>query len=216
VAIPYIFNWTSIMWPAIAIGFVCVFFMVFFQKNIRAFIDRTKGVKYRSAEVQTENPSQEPVDTTPNSAEKLMKTLDSPVLIQGENLIKEALDKAGVGEGTERENLLIRFLAVTNLALTFERIDSIIWGSQIYILEHLNTNRLGIARGDIKSLYYDEATKRWPTFFGTYSYDAYLGFLKNSNLILEQDGNLLITNFGVEFLQYLARVGKSGARFRPG
>jgi hypothetical protein len=183
------------MWPAIAIGFVCVFFMVFFQKNIRAFIDRAKGVKYGSAEVKTENPSQEPVDTTPSSAEKLMKTLESPVIQEGENLIKEGLDKAGVGESQERENLLIRFLAVTNLALNFERIDSAIWGSQIYIFEHLNTNRVGIAKGDIKTLYYDEAVKRWPAFFEAHSYDAYLRFLKNSNLVLEQDGHLLIPEY---------------------
>jgi len=54
---------------------ICLFFMVFFQRNIRALIDRTKRVKYGHAEVQTDNPSQEPIDTTANSAENLTKAL---------------------------------------------------------------------------------------------------------------------------------------------
>lgn len=207
------------MWMALAIGIsiitVCIFFMVFFQKNIRASIDRIKGVKYGRAEIQTESPSQEPVDTTASSTEKLMKALDNPALQEGEDLINETLRKAGIKEGPEREKLLIRYLAATNLALTFERIDSVIWGSQIYILEHLNESRLGVSKEKIKAAYYDDAVEKWPPFFANYSYDNYLGFLKDSNLVLEKDRYLFITKLGVEFLQYLARIGKSGARFRP-
>ena len=61
------------MWIGISIIAVCIFFMVFFQKNIRALLDRIKGFKYGRAELQTESPSQKPVDTTASSAEKLMK-----------------------------------------------------------------------------------------------------------------------------------------------
>ena len=204
------------MWIGISIIIVCIFFMVFFQKNIRVLIDKIKGVKYGRAEIQTVSPSQEPVDTTASSTEKLMKALDNPVLQEGEDLISEMLTKAGIKEGPERGKLLIRYLAATNLALIFVRIDSVIWGSQIYILEHLNVSRLGVSKEEIKTTYYDDAVKKWPPTFANYSYDAYLGFLKNSNLILEENGNMLITKLGVEFLQYLARIGKSGARFRPG
>lgn len=179
-------------------------------------MDRIKGVKYGRAEIQTESPSQEPVDTTVSSTEKLMKALDNPILQEGEDLISETLRKAGVKEGPEREKLLIRYLAATNLALALQRIDSVIWGSQIYILEHLNVSRSGVLKEEIKTAYYDDAVKKWPPTFTNYSYDNYLGFLKDSNLVHEQDGYLLITMLGVEFLQYLARIGKSGARFRSG
>ena len=202
------------MWIGISIIAVCIFFMVFFQKNIRALLDRIKGFKYGSAELQTESPSQKPVDTTASSAEKLMKALDSPALQEAEGFINKALEDADVKEGPEREKLLIRYLAATTLALAFERINSAIWGSQIYILEHLNANRSGALKDDVKTLYYDTAAAKWPPSFTNYSYDAYLGFMKNSNLVLEREGCLLITQFGVEFLQYLVRVGKSGARFR--
>ena len=204
------------MWIGISIIAVCIFFMVFFHKNIRALMDRIKGIKYGSTELQTESPSQEPVDTTASSTEKLMKALNNPIIQEAEDFINETLTKADVKEGPEREKLLIRYLAASHLALALERINSAIWGSQIYILEHLNVSRLGVSKEEIKTTYYDDAVKKWPPTFANYSYDAYLGFLKNSNLILEGNGNLLITKLGVEFLQYLARIGKSGARFRPG
>ena len=203
------------MWTGISILAVSVFFMVFFQKNIRALIDRTKEVS-RNGIRTSETPSQEPVVTTASSTEKLMKVLDSPILQEQEDLINNTLSKLGVKQGLEKEKLLIRFLAVTHLALVFKQTDSAIWGSQIYILEHLNEQRQGVSKGDIKTLYYDDAVKRWPNFFVHYSYDAYIDFLKNSNLILEKNGYLLITILGVEFLQYLTKIGSSGARFRPG
>ena len=203
------------MWTGISIIVVSVFFMVFFQKNIRTLIDRIKEVS-RSGIRTSEPPSQEPVDMTASSTEKLMKELDSPVLREQEDLINNTLNKLGVKQGTEKEKLLIRYLAATHLALVFEQIYSTIWGSQIYILEHLNEQRQGVTKGDFKTLYYDDAVKKWPNIFVGYSYDAYIDFLKNSNLILEKNGYLLITIRGVEFLQYLTRTGRSGARFRSG
>jgi len=204
------------MWIGISIITVSIFFLVFFHKNIRAFIDRTKEVRYGRAGVQAESSSQEPVDTSAHSTEKLMKALDSPVLREQEDWINQTLKGAGIKEGPDKEKVLIHYLAATHLALIFERIDSAIWGSQIYVLEHLNEKRQGVLKEDIKTFYYDEAVKKWPHFFEGYSCDAYLDFLKNSNLVLEKNGYLLITILGVEFLQYLARTGKSGARFRFG
>jgi len=72
-----------------------------------------------------------------------------------------------------------------------------------------------VLKGDIKTSYYDDTVKKWPNFFVGYSYDAYINFLKNSNLVLEKNGYLLITILGVEFLQYLTRIGSS-ARLRYG
>ncbi|MBA7704865.1 hypothetical protein ES703_113687 [subsurface metagenome] len=201
------------MWYAISIAFICVFFMVFFRKNIRAFIDRAYEFKYPGGEIKSKNPSQEPVDTTVSSTEDRMREFDSPVLQEQERLINEALTRVG----PEKERFLVHGLAITKLSLAFEQIYSTIWGSQIYILEHLNDRRLiGALKEDIKTSFYDEAAIRWPNSFTNYSYDVYLNFLKSSNLIIEQNESLFITDFGVDFLQYLTRTGKSGSRFKPG
>lgn len=201
------------MWIAISIAAICIVFMVLFQKNIRAFIDRAYKFKYPGGELVTKNPSQELVDTTVSSTEDRMREFDSPILREQENLINESLTRVG----PEKERFLVRDLAITKLSLAFERIYSVIWGSQIYILEYLNDRRLiGALKEDIKTSFYDDAVRRWPDRFVGYSFDMYLGFLKESNLIIEKNESLFITNFGVEFLRYLTSTGKSGARFKPG
>ncbi len=203
------------VWIGLSIIVVSVFFMVFFRKNIRTLIDRIKEVS-RNGIRTSETPLQESVDTTVSSTEELMKALDSPVLREQEDLINKTLRDLDVKQGQEKEKLLIRYLAASHLALIFKQIDFAIWGSQIYILEHLNEQRQGVSKEDIKTPYYDDAVKKWPNFFANYSYDAYIDFLKNSNLVLEENGYLLITILGVEFLQYLIRTGSSRARFRYG
>ena len=205
------------MWLALAIIIICIFFMVLFRKNIGALLDRTRKVKYGSGEIQTENPSQEPVNTTVSPTEDRMREFDSPVLREQENSINAALTRGGTTQGPEKERFLVRALAITRLALAFEQIHFIIWGSQIYILEYLNDRRLiGASKENIKTSFYDIAVTRWPNFFTNYSYDMYLGFLKASNLIREENEVLFITPFGMEFLQYLTNTGKSSAHFKPG
>ncbi len=200
------------MWIAISIAAICIFFMVFFHKNIRALLDRTRKVTYHGGELETLNPSQELPDTTVSSTEERMREFDSPVLRDQENLINGEL--TGVRTAPEKEKFLVRALALTKLALAFEQIHSIIWGSQIYILEYLNDRRtLGASKQDIKTSFYDVAIARWP-FINPY--ETYLGFMKASNLIREENESLFITNFGVEFLRYLTSTGKSNARFKPG
>jgi len=199
-----------------AIVILGIFFMVFFQKNLRALIDRIKRLKYGRTEIQAETQPQNTPDTKPDITEQLMRQLDSPVLREREDLINEQLKKVGVQDGPDKEKVLIRYLATANLALIFERTDRLIWGSQLYILEYLNDRRpLGVLKEDIKTAYYDEAAKRWPIMFENYPYEDYLNFLKNSGLVIEKDGNLVITVFGVQFLQYLTAMGRSQARLRP-
>ncbi|MGA1980793.1 MAG: hypothetical protein ABSG99_09605 [Sedimentisphaerales bacterium] len=202
------------MWIGISIVVLGLFFMLFFQKNIKGILDRTQKVKYGSGEIQTENPSQEPVDSTVSSTEEHTREFDSPVLREQVDLINNELTSM---QASEKERFLVRYLSIVKLELAFERIYSIIWGSQIYILEHLNDRRfIGASKEDIKTSFYDPAVTRWPTFFRNYSYEAYLAFLKSSNLVREEGPLLFVTDFGVDFLQYLTRTGKSSARFKLG
>jgi hypothetical protein len=206
-------------WPiciALAIIIVCLAFMLIFRKEIQSLLNRTKTVKYGGGEIQTENPSQEPINATASSTDAIMKKFDNPLLREQEEIINENLKKDGILQA-DKEKVLIRYLALTHFELSFLRIESAIWGSQIYILEELNDRRTsGSSKESIKINHYDDAVKKWPERFVGYTFDMYLDFLKSSNLVLERDGNLYITNLGVEFLQYLAKIGRSGARFRPG
>jgi len=221
------------MWIAVAIVVVSIFFMLLFQKNIRKLIDRIKSGKAGKYQFQTNSPTQNSSGLQAGSAEKLvggvephnlgdspedrlMDALNSPAIKEIEKSIKEILIKAGVEEGPKKEKLLLRYLAATELAFHFQRIEHTIWGSQIYILEYLNDNRNGALQDKIKQSFYDDAVKKWPSFFTNYPYEHYIGYLIAERLLVENNGHVCITTFGVEFLQYLVRAGKSGARFREG
>jgi hypothetical protein len=204
--------WIAIAIPATVIPII-IFFFVFFRKNIAALIDRTKMVKFPGTEIQATAPTQKPVETKPDETEKLMNALESPALKATEDEIRKDLENRGT---VDKEKVLIRYLAVASLSILFERINALIWGSQIYILEHLNTIRTGVNKDEIKRLFYDDAITRYPLYYVGYSYEAYLRFLKASQLIIEENEILKITNLGVEFLRYLAETGRSTARFRPG
>jgi hypothetical protein len=153
--------------------------------------------------------SAEPQST---SADKLRDLFDSKTLRDREDAIRKDLESRGVVDVAEKEKALVRSLALTQLALSFQLIYSLIYGSQIAILKSLNTARLGVSRDKVKEIY-DFAASRHPDTYKNYAYERYLAFLADSGLIAEEGGLVFVTPLGVEFLQFLARTGKP--EFKP-
>jgi hypothetical protein len=203
-----------VVWP-VAIVIICYIFMRIFRPSIEALLGRVREIGPSGLKA-TPNQVQGSADVKKMPIDELMKEFENPLLKEREVAIHNDLDKRGISNDADKLRFLTRYLAVTQLSLTFEIVYQLIWGSQIYILEHLNTIRMGDSSVNIKENFYDDAVKRYPAYFTNYSYENYIGFLKNSGFVTEQNGNLLITTAGVEFLQYLARTGRSAARFRPG
>jgi len=203
-----------LVWPAAIVIIGCIF-MRLFRPSIEALLGRIREIGPSGLKA-TPNQTQTSTDAKEMPVDELMKDFDNPLLKEREVAISADLDKRGVSTEADKVRLLTRHLAVMQLSFFFEAVYQLIWGSQIYILEHLNTIRMGDSAKNLKELFYDDALKKYPDYFANYSYENYLGFLKNTGLIMEKNGNLLITNTGVEFLQYLARSGRSTARFRPG
>ncbi|MBL7152394.1 MAG: hypothetical protein ISS79_01660 [Phycisphaerae bacterium] len=205
-------------WVAIPLTVVPVFFLVYFRREVRGFVNRLRTVKYRGTELTVGTPEQHAADVKEDAvAERLMQALDSPALRDTEKLIDSVLESLGVGEGVERAKVLKRYLAAAELQVRILQIDAAIWGSQIYLLEFLNERQAvgGASLEELRS-FYDNAAARYPEVFRAYSYEAYMRFLTLSNIIIERGGKILITTLGTEFLAYLVRAGKSSARFRPG
>ena len=70
---------------------------------------------------------------------RLMKIVDSPTLLEQEDLIRKFLGSQGITKSQDKEKILIRYLAKTELLYRFELLYNAIWGSQVYTLEHLKT-----------------------------------------------------------------------------
>lgn len=93
----------------------------------------------------------------------------------------------------------------------FDTIYNSIFGSQIRLLEDLNTLRPSTK--ETLSHYYQSAKLNNPSFFENYAYEDYLDFLANFNLIIKEDGIYQITILGVDFLKYLTESNKDVKKF---
>jgi hypothetical protein len=198
-----------------ALVILVIFFLLYFNKEIRALINRIKMIGYGKTRIETVQPEQKPAETGEDVTERLMRALDSPVLKETEDWVRSSLEKAGIDKNTDKEKILFRFLAATELENRFLRTDSLIWGSQIAILETMNSQRLtGLSREALRE-FYDNASVQYPGTYTRYSFDQYINFLKTSGLISEVNNMFHITILGVEFLGWLTRQGKSLGRLRP-
>ena len=57
--------------------------------------------------------------------------------------------------------------------------------------------------------FYTLAATQYPEAYNGYSFEAWLGFLRDQLLVREDGGRLRITVRGREFLTYLTRMGRS-------
>ncbi|MHC4633017.1 MAG: hypothetical protein ACYS9C_17365 [Planctomycetota bacterium] len=206
------------MWIAIAIVVVvpiCViFFCIYFQQNIRAFIDRSKSIQGRGINIDASGKPQNPARTEDSSVDELMKAFDNPILKEQEQRIKADFKTRGVQNEADKIEILTRHLAATQIGLACVTIDAQIYGSQVTLLQFLNTKH-NLPKERLKT-FYDAAVSIYPNIFQNYSYEQYLAFLINWGLIIEKDNNFSITQFGVEFLSYLTKIKRNDPGIRYG
>jgi hypothetical protein len=82
--------------------------------------------------------------------------------------------------------------------MTFERTYYTLFGSQIYIVDFLNTN-FDQTKETLK-IFYDEAAQKNSEFFKNYTYDDYFDYILDHELVAINDkGNCVITWTAVTF-----------------
>jgi len=159
------------------------------------------------------------------SFEASQQTINQKTDMQESSLIDRAiylfqpetiqLFKDAVAQETEIEKLrtdvekidrLTNYSCFIYLMRHFDIIYNAIFGSQIRILEKLNTLRP--ATRDSLKFYYELAKNSKIEFFENYSYDQYLDFLFSYSLIREDDDKISLTILGSDFLKYLTETNK--------
>jgi hypothetical protein len=128
-----------------------------------------------------------------------------PIVQEQEKLIRADIEQLKIAP-QELSDLLIRHLAVTQLALRAETVYRTIFGSQIALLKAAN---LFGSRDETQLLqFYDQAKDRFPLPYTSYSFDQYLQYLLSQGLLVQNhEGKYVITVAGKEFLKWLADVG---------
>ncbi len=194
-------NWpTAVLIIAIAALFV-------FRQPIAGWLGRIGGVKIGSLRVGAIATSPQ-VGDSPRTAstEELLRAFDSVVMRNCEDKIRQDLADRGLGDQSDTVRVLIRHLAATQIALSLERIDRLIFGSQLMLLQFLNT--LQGASHEQAKLIYGEVASTHSEFYDTYSYEDWLGFLVGAGLISNDGDEISITQVGREFLSYLTLLGR--------
>jgi hypothetical protein len=197
-------------WPLVVIVFVLLF-----RKPIAAWIPSIRRVGPGGVEAgppPTQDGLKSPATETERepgrASEELMRALDPPLLVDQEKRILQDLQSRGLGQpNQETLRVLVRYLATFQFGYLFENIYRDIYGSQLALLQYLNT--LPNAPVSAAQHYYDQAASRYPDVFRTYPFDSYLNWLASvANVVSKTDGQISITPLGREFLAYLTRSGR--------
>lgn len=110
--------------------------------------------------------------------------------------LKLALDSAETGE------ILVRHLAVTQMMLRCERTHRLIFGSQIVAL-HLMNNSGAQPEASLRAIF-ENARAQEPKFYGSYTFEDWLGFLTNELTVTKTGEKLYaITVYGQSYLGYI-------------
>jgi hypothetical protein len=193
----------SIKWPIVAI--IAILLLI---KPIKNLINRVTKVGYGNKSIEANQQT-----VTKKIEEKEISEIDRAIgLFRPEtiemfvNAIKQETEVEKLKNDIEKIERHKNYSTIIYIMRHFDSIYSTIYGSQIRILERLNT--LQPETRDSLKFYYENAKKYNPKFYENYPYEDYLNFLFSFTLIREDDGIIQLTILGVDFLKYLIESNK--------
>ena len=213
-------------WPVAA-----VFLGLMFRKSAGVFLRRIHKLKVKAPglefegearqQLEAENVPRKDLLTTPPDTQlqlpldaniverrRAVETFggDDPILVENIRSIKETLTVLRYPLADEATaELLIRHLAVTQLLQRVETLYRLIYGSQLDAMHVMNQQ--GPQPEIAIQPFYERARKRSPRFYADYSFDQWIGFLQQHQLVVLTGERYGITVLGREFLGVLVGQG---------
>lgn len=189
----------SLAWPLVTA--IVVFY---FRGDVRALIGRLHkagptGVEFSAVTNQATSASAA-------GGEKTGLLKDFPglgrtdAIASVERLLIDNLEKQNILE-KDKVEYLIRHLAETRLVTHFFRLYTYILGSQIDGLRRLN-ERKKVSIEEAKE-FFEEIKSRNPALYQNFSFEQWLRYLANNNLIRVDSSLVEITDAGRDFLLFL-------------
>lgn len=194
------------MYFAIALAAIFIVFFIMFRKQIINLFPRVKSIGKNGIILDSQQKESTSELDPRAEAESLMRELDSALTRELEDNIKDELNKKKL-LGVEGIPVLMRYLAAMSIAYVFSEVYRLIWGSQLNLLDYLNSHN-GQPAESLRS-FYNLGIALYPDYYKQYSFEQWLGFLKDQLLIREDGGLISITVRGREFLMHLTRTGLS-------
>lgn len=142
-----------------------------------------------------------------NGTELYLQSFDNPLIKEVEDRIIADLQSRNIVAATDKERVLTRALASTQLVLLAEQIYAGIWGSQVAALRFLN-GCASVTEVSTLHLFYNNAKNNYPDWYRVQDFDKWLHYLAMFNLIKVEGSQVVITVAGRQFLKYMADAGK--------
>lgn len=173
-------------------------------------VNKIKGIKQlnRKGVIFSSSEEKNAVQVSARDISDLFGSNDSRFLIEVENYIKEDLSKNSFNSDQEQIDYLIRHLALSQIYQAFEQCYASIFGSQIFLLKKLN-EALGNGRdNNFVKAHFLHVQELFKPSFNEWSYDSYMRYLFENQLITQKDNILHISVKGIGFLVWLTKAGR--------
>lgn len=186
---------------------VIVVFLFLFRSQISGLISRIRAIGKKGIDIGDHQERQTPPMTDPRkAADDILTQLNvNQYYLAQQEMVKKELEQRNLPIDSDTARVLLSYTGALFIALDFERIYSSIWGSQISILNFLNT-RISAGRTEIQP-YYEVGETLYPEVFKTYPFEKYIAFLVSQGLVQQDAEVYTITLKGRTFLLYLVNQG---------
>lgn len=138
------------------------------------------------------------VAVPPTAASPALPDVGSPVL---QTIVGNLRSQLANYPDDQKQDVLLRAVAVSQLRAGHEFIYNRIFGSQIEGLKQLDM--LGGATVEKARQFLQPYMERFPSLYLTYGFDAWLGFMTSNGLVLRNGEHLAISPIGHDFLVYI-------------
>ena len=191
-----------LIWPGVVL-LLGVFLILILRKPLGRLIDRVTHIDKSGIRAAAQDVARAKIDQKQLvSSRDLMEVGFSPVIRDQETLIKGYLGNIQFDSLDEREALLLRALARSQVNAQFDRTSMLIYGSQLELVVEASSRPAGIGEDEVKKKF-DEVKTADPVFHEQTTLDSYRGFLLNSGVLAVEGDRLKITPLGKEFLKFL-------------
>lgn len=179
-----------------------IFLILIFKNDIRLLLPRLRKFGVQGVEVDpvdNQRRAEPDIGSTRNS--KAIISNNTPVISAVESRILKNLEQF---DKSDHESILVRALAEEQLVSTFERINRLIFGSQLLMLRRLNDQNSMLIT-EAEQIYETEAKMKYNEEYKDQTFQNWLDFLLKMELIYIRDDKLYITIYGIEMLAYYTR-----------
>lgn len=191
-------------WPLAVVIILTVAFLIFKSAIIR-LIDRISKVEKsgftfeRPQEGGTGNKQETPL--LPSI--ELTSLPVTATVLDREKTIKTNLQSFNIKDDSKKIEILIRAVADSRIQIEFTYLAYTILGSQIFLLMHLSGTSQEIDLSQAEEIF-KKAQESFPTMHANRTVNDWLKYLITTNLIIQTDNKIKITQYGTDFLKHLA------------